>query len=766
MKKNLTGKKGKNLFIFPSLINIFFSKAGNIFLRHLFVLFWLLPPVKATAQSNLGKNYQISISKTNEKIIIDGQLTEEAWKVNEKASEFWEMILNDKDKAKKKTEFRVCYDAQFIYFAAIAQDSLPYESTTRKRDANLGENDGVGFVIDPLNQRTNGFFFWVSPQNVQAEDVVSANNLDDMSFTWDNKWYSATRQYTDHWTAEFAIPFTSLRYAAGKTQWGINFYRIDMKGGQYSAWTKIPININWNDFGYYGSLLWDMPPPSPGKNISLIPYVTGSGSQDNSNSTSYKTGFNSGFDAKVAVSTSLNLDLTVNPDFSQVDVDKQVTNLTRFNIFFPEKRTFFLENADLFSDVGYPLIKPFYSRTIGLDENGNIIPILGGARLSGNLNENIRIAAMNMQTRRKDSFPAQNYTAITLKRQVLSRSSVSGYFLNREAFMTPLEKQNQPTLQYGRNAGIEARYTSVTTKWKAFASYNLSIKPSIKDKNDFFNLGSEYSGKKIGIRVDYNQVGTNYYADMGFIGRIMNYDAHADSTFRLGFKQLFGQAEYRLLPKKGKVVNMLSGLETMTIWNPDGTLNDQLTRLRQTFFFNNRSELNIRLDRQTTTLLYHTRFTKNTPLNPGTYDYLQWNVEYKGDYRKRISTNFSVREGKFYNGHLLSLSTAFNFRFKSWGNANLYFEYNKLTFPDPFGSSELFLVSPRIEFYFTNNLIWTTFLQYNTQANNININSRVQFRYRPMSDIFLVYSDNYYSTPMLKNKNRAIVLKANYWLNL
>lgn len=719
-----------------------------------------------TQSDSAQQRYSLNLTHSAEKITLDGELSEPVWQTSQAATNFWEMIFRDQDKAHKQTEFRVAYNNQFLYFAATAYDSLPYEATTRKRDANLGENDGVGFIIDPLNQHSNGFFFWVSPGNVQIEDVVSANNSQNMTFSWDNKWFSATKQYADRWTAEIAIPFTSIRYAADRLVWGIGFYRIDMKGGQYSSWAKIPLNIEWNDLGYLGALRWNTPPPSPGKNISFIPYATGAISSNGETTKAVQGKFNAGLDAKVAVTTSLNLDLTLNPDFSQVDVDQQVTNLTRFDIFFPEKRTFFLENADLYTDIGYPLIQPFYSRTIGLDKAGNIIPILGGARLSGNINKNLRIAVMNMQTRRKEAFAAQNYTAISVKRQVLKRSTLGCYILNREGFMSEAEKQRSPLEQYGRNAGIEARYTSNTTKWKGFAGYNYSFKPQISKKNTFLSSGIEYSVKKVGVKLHFNNVGTNYYADMGFIGRINNYDAHLDTVYRMGFKQLFNQVEYRTIPKKKNIQNILWGLENQVTWNPDGTLNDQLNRLRSFVYFSNRSELQFRVDWQLTKLLYYTKFTDFEPLPPARYSYTQWNVDYVSDYRKKFSYKLSVRQGAFYNGNLLSLASAFNFRFGNWSNLNLYFEYNKLRFPSPYGATQLFLIGPRMEVYFSNNLFWTTFLQYNTQANNFNINSRVQWRYKPMSDVFLVFTDNYFSTPFLKNKNRAIVLKLNYWLNL
>ncbi len=320
--------------------------------------------------------------------------------------------------------------------------------------------------------------------------------------------------------------------------------------------------------------------------------------------------------------------------------------------------------------------------------------------------------------------------------------------------------------EYGRNAGIEARYISNTTKWKAHGGYHLSLKPALDNEKFFINLGAEYSTAKVKLLGYYNDVATNYYTDMGFVPLINNYDAKLDSVIRAGFKQLGETSEYRILPKQGNVNSHLLGFENLTTFNRNSTLNDQFNRLRYTVFFKARSELNIRVERQDTRLLYFTKFTKAEPLPPGKYVYHQWNVEYKSDVRKPLTYTFNYRQGGFYNGDLFSIVSSVNYRFHHWANVSMGFGYNKLNFPEPYGSRDLILINPRIEIYFTNNFYWTTFIQYNTQINNFNINSRLQWRYKPMSDFFLVYTDNYFSDPFLKNKNRAIVFKANYWLNL
>lgn len=715
---------------------------------------------------NNAQAYQLKISRCSDAIKVDGELSEASWQSADKATDFWEIIFSDKERARQKTEVKLAYDDHFLYVSVRAQDTTPYISNSLKRDVNGHLSDAIWMGLDPLNQKTNGYLFYLTAFNVQGDEAYSASGLENLSFTWDTKWFSAAKRYDNYWTAEMAVPFKSFRYSHEKTVWGINFYRVDAKNGQYSAWTKIPININWNDFGYYGALVWEDSPPAPGKNISFLPYITGSLSKDKEANTPVNGSFNTGFDAKVAVTPSLNLDLTVNPDFSQVEVDQQVTNLTRFNIFFPERRPFFLENADLYSDVGFTGIRPFYSRTIGLDPSGNPIPIIGGARLSGNVSKDWRVGVMNMQTGSRGDFAAQNYTAATVKRQVLKRSGIGAYFLNRQGFMTREQKALHPLEAYGRNAGVEARFTSNTTKWNAYGGYHISSKPGIDKKNHFINAGAKYSAAKVEAVVNYNEVGTNYYTDMGFVGLLYNYDAQLDSVIRLGFKQGLAQAQYRIVPKKGAVYTHLLGVENLTILNPDNTLNDQLNRIRYFINFKNRSELNLRLDRQDTRLLFYTRFTENHPLPPRKYVYNQWNIQYTSDVRKEVTYSLNYRQGGFYNGTLFSLVTSLNYRLQHWGNINMGVGYNKLRFPDPYGEAEFFLINPRIEIYFSNKIFWTTFLQYNTQINNFNINSRLQWRYKPMSDFFLVYTDNYFSDPFFKSKNRAVVFKANYWLNL
>ena len=405
------------------------------------------------------KQFQIHINKTNETIKLDGELEETPWIIAEKATNLSNWVPTDVGYPKRQTEFSLTYNAQYLYIGVLLYDTDYYVIKTLKRDAEVGKSDVFGIVLDPMNQHTNGYTFLVNAFNVQTEDVITGGGTNEVDLSWDNKWLSATARHKNYWSLEMAIPFKTLRYPADKTVWGFNIGRGDLKNNEYSIWAKLPVAKMFTDLGYTGSLIWDAPPPAVGANISFIPYGKSSLTRDKENDQPGKEKLNAGFDVKAAVLKSMSLDATINPDFSQVEVDQQVTNLTRFNIFFPEKRTFFLENADLFTNYGAPPIRPFYSRTIGLDHDGNPIPIIGGARLSGNVSEKLRIGLMNIQTQRKNDFSAQNYTAISFNETVLKRSVIKGYFLNRQGFLSDREKQEHPLNAFGRNAGMQFNYS-------------------------------------------------------------------------------------------------------------------------------------------------------------------------------------------------------------------------------------------------------------------------------------------------------------------
>ncbi len=717
--------------------------------------------------------YQITVYKSDLPLKIDGDLGEPVWSKATAVGDFWEKFPSDNTKALLNTTIQAAYDQKYIYFSITSFDSTDhYIAPSLKRDISLRMQDGVSIILDPVNKKSNGFGFSVTPYNVQTEYQFGANTGSmDLSFAWDNKWISAVKRMSDRYVIEIAIPFKTLRFDASNKIWGFNIIRSDQKNNKFYTWTNVPVQFPGFDLGYLGTMTFEDELPSVKGNASLIPYITTKLDHDPENKVSTKGKFNAGFDAKASLTPSLNLDLTVNPDFSQVDVDEQVTNLTRFNIFFPERRTFFLENDDIFSSFGAPPFRPFFSRAIGLDGEGQTIPILFGARISGNLNQKTRIGVMNIQTGRKGGSAPQNYSALSIHQRVFSRSTIKAYALNRQASLKSDEIKNNPLKEYGRNAGTEFQFTDKQGKWMGWGGYHLSQKPNVKDQTSFHQMGWGFNGRQFTTFTDYASFGKNYYADMGFINRLETFASKGDNynlgdtTIRNGYTQIFNQNEFFIYPNNKQVVRHNFGFENYGGWFPDGKLSDRFHRLRYFIFMRNTGMWAFRMDIQQDNLRYYFPIPSEKPLPPGMYHYTSGNIQYTSDTRKNFKFEAGVRLGQFYNGTINQFNAGLSVSQQPHWNITMRVEYNYLKFPSDYGNTRLWLISPKTEINFANNLFWTTFFQYNTQRNNFNINSRVQWRYKPMSDLFIVYTDNYFTDTFI-NRNRAIVLKLNYWLSI
>ncbi|MEL6672483.1 MAG: DUF5916 domain-containing protein [Bacteroidota bacterium] len=723
---------------------------------------------------NQGKNddYHLPIKQATEKIKLDGLLDEASWQKAAVAKDFWMSFPTDGEKVPQdiRSEARLTYDQQYIYVGITCYGDNKYIIQTLKRDTDFWDGDAFALVLDPVNKRANGFIFGVNPAGVQFESLVTGQTGGrgtgpprGFNSAWDNKWFSQVKTYPNRWVIEMAIPYKTLRFEAGNDTWGINFIRGDAKNNSFHVWAPVPVQFYGPDLGYLGLLKWDQAPAKVKRNFSIIPYVLGSYDQDLEAKGPQNYGGRIGLDAKVAVSSSLNLDLTINPDFSQVDVDEQVTNLTRFNVRFPERRLFFLENSDLFSDFGIPPMRPFFSRRVGLDEEGNTIPILYGARLSGNLNDKTRIALMNLQTRPTEDFHGQNYTSAAAQYRIFSRSMIKGYIHNRQAMEAGETLRND----FNRTAGMETRLISKDGSKQAFGGLGISLNPEDNNKNYFYQIGTSYTGKRINFYTNMVGVGDNYIADLGFIPLMSHYDAIADTTYRLGFHHGFARLSYTHFAKSSSPVisHRWSIRDVFDFTTSTNVMFNNEWEAAYDLTMRNTSRFNLSLQNSMVRLFYPFGFTDADPLPADKYRFNALSLQYNSDQRKLFGFRAGFQYGGFYNGERIQYTAGVFFRAQPWGNFSLNFVRNDLTFPEPYGSETLLLISPRIEINFSRNIFWTTFLQYNTQADNFNINSRLQWRFQPMSDLFIVYSDNY-AVEFWGPKNRALVIKLNYWLNL
>ena len=740
---------------------------GFNFLRFfLLFYFWVLSYV-LFAQNN-GEVYQLNIQRMDEKIHLDGVLDESFWEDVEIATNFWLNFpvggtpVDDE----VQTTVKITYDDDFIYLGVECYGKGPFLVQSLKRDNDSFWNgDAFAVVFDPVNERTNGVIFGVNPAGVQTEALITGEparrggQLSGYNKAWDNKWYTQASVTENGWTAEMMIPFKSLRFGR-KGHWGINFIRVDAQNNANHSWAPVPIQFYGTDLGYLGQLIWDKPPRNEKGNISLVPYLLGNVYKDYKSKSDLSQSFALGMDAKIAINSNLNLDLTVNPDFSQVDVDEQQTNLTTVNLRFPERRLFFLENSDIFSNFGTNA-KPFFSRKIGLDDDGNTIPIIYGARLSGNLNKNLRIGLMNTQTQEQE-LPGNNYSSFALHQRILKRAVLRGYFHNRVGYTDGSVQEDN----FNRIGGLEFNYSSEDSKWRAVTGYGLAFSNENQNENHLFNLFGGYGGRAFNVMVNISGLGDNYINDFSLIPRQKHYDALEDTTYILGFNHWWATMGYKFYPEN-TFINQ-HGFSLTTNGDRTATSNELIQdkhQLSYKFLMKNTSTLDLTYAHEGVNLLYPFGFTDNEPLPAQLYRFDYGQIKYVTDRRREIKLTSGFRYGSFYNGTRTEFSLAVDYRVQPWGNFSLNFVQNDLEFSGNYGAEQLLLFGPKAEINFSKNFFWTTFMQYNTQSDNFNINSRLQWRYMPMSDLFIVYSDNY-MVEYFGPRNRGLVLKLNYWFNL
>ncbi len=714
-------------------------------------LFALLCSFSGNAQKK-NESYQIHLARAKGTLTMDGVLNEPDWQAAEVASDFFMVLPMDTSSARVRTEVRMTYDNTNLFLSAVCYHFLPgpYMVESLRRDFTFGKNDNFLLFMDTFDDQTNGFSFGANAAGAQWDGIMYEGGKVDLS--WDNKWISAVKNYDDKYIIEMAIPFKSIRYKKGITRWGINFSRLDLKTTEKSSWAPVPRQFPTASLAYTGILVWDQPPPVNHSNVSLIPYTLGGASKDHLKSTPADFRGDVGLDAKVAVTSSLNLDLTVNPDFSQVDVDRQVTNLDRFELFFPERRQFFLENGDLFANFGYTNIRPFFSRRIGLG-----VPIQYGARFSGKINKNWRVGAMNMQTERvrKDSLPSQNFSVVALQRRVFARSNIGALFINKESLSYDPEEHFRHN-KYNRNIGLEYNLASSNNLWTGKALFLKSFSPDRHTRDYTHAANLQYSSKRWLVGWQHEYVGKNFNAEVGYVPR-KGYLKASPFVSRLFF------------PQGTKVLSHGPRLTSTSFWKESLDATDNENILLYLITFRSYSSFDAWVGNSYVKLLqpFDPTNAGGDTLRRGTkHRWKAWGVEYYSKPQQLFTYYITMRQGGYYaDGTRLNFTGEAGYRIQPYASLVVSGTYNDIRLPEPWGRTTFWLIGPRLDITFTNKIFLTGFAQYNEQANNVNLNARFQWRYRPASDLFIVYTDNY--LPQNFNvKSRAIVLKFTYWWNI
>ncbi|WP_349352883.1 MULTISPECIES: DUF5916 domain-containing protein [unclassified Flagellimonas] len=698
-------------------------------------------------------------------IKVDGIMDESVWEIAESASDFHQYFPSDTTLAFQQTDIKMLYNNTTLYVGIkLNTEGDNYVIPSLQRDYRAGGNDNISLMFDTFNDGTNAFLFGMNPYGVRREALISNGGSGPSGFTtsWDVKWKGETKIYEGYYICELAIPLTSFKFRQGETKWRFNSYRFDMQSNETSSWMKIPQNQLVYSLAFMGDMIFEKPLGKSRTPMALIPYINGILAKDYENNEEFNN-FNVGGDAKISIGNGMNLDVTLNPDFSNVQVDNVIVNLSRFQVALPERRQFFIDNNDLFGSFGNERdANPFFSRRIGIAKNKDDETIengiVGGVRLSGKLNENWRLGLLNIQTEEdeENEIASNNNTVLALQKKMFSRSNLSFIFVNRQSFgeYDFLEE----TDRYNRVVGLDYNLASADNTWTGKFFYHKSFARDIGNRDASGGMDLRYNSRFFNFGLRGNFVGNDFRSDLGFVRR---QDIVAARPF----------VEFNFWPQKGKLNSHGFRISPNAIWRPtlDYKNTDYNIFLSWQARFKSQEEFSVRMFNRYTFLTeeFDPTGTDGAVGLPGDigYYYTSYEMQFQSDRRRVFSYSVQPGYGDFYNGNRFVMEGDLSLRLQPKMLLSLGVNYNSIMLPEPYASRDIWLVSPRIELTFNKSVFWSTLIQYSNQADNLGINSRLQWRFAPLSDLFLVYNDNYFVNTFMP-RTRSINLKLTYWLNI
>ena len=669
---------------------------------------------------------------------IDGVVDDAAWEQAEPITDFIQTDPIQGSPASEETVVRILYDNRAVYIGVILYDSEPDEIlvTDSRRDASLGNTDSFQIIFDTYHDRQNGFVFGTNPAGIEYDGQVSnegrggggggrgttqVGSGSGFNKNWDASWTVRTSINELGWMAEFEIPLRSLRYGDKPQTWGINFQRNIRRKREQVFWAPIERIYNLYRLSSAGELQGlELETP---RNFKLTPYVVASAVRNFANVEETEADFDAdgGFDLKFGVTPSLNLDVTYNTDFAQVEVDEQVINLTRFNVRFPEKRPFFLENAGLFA-AGKSGVDLFFSRSIGIDRSSRSeVPIIGGARLSGKVGA-FNLGLLSMQTDDVPGITAKNnYTVGRLSRELPNRSSLGGIVASREATgKLALSDDWNRTWGFDGRLGI-AQYTD----FRGFVARTET--PGVTAGESAYNIRGEY--KRVGgdFHVEYTEVDDDFNPEIGFLTRP---DGYRNTDIGFFIRKRMPQPWLRELRPHASV---------RTFWDLDGFKETETIHIDSHIDFESGWYISPAFDIEYEGLKEPFEIADGVVIPAGTYRNLEAEWRFNTDQSRALSLASGMTVGGFYTGNQRSFNHTVAVRRGANLNASLSWRRNDINLPE--GEFVSNLVQARFNYSFTPLINFQSLVQYNTSARNWSGNFRLGWQNTAGTGLFVVYNE-------------------------
>src|SRR5262245_53384707 len=591
-------------------------------------------------------------------IVVDGALDEDAWRAAEPADGFIQAEPHEGQAASEPTEVRVVFDSDAIYIGVVCHDADPSGVIVNdiRKDFAAGEQDSFEVILDTFADRRNGFVFVVNALGAKS-DAQIANEGRDVNTSWDAVWTVATARTGSGWSAEIRIPFKTLRFERGADRvWGVNFSRRIRRKNEIDYWSPVPRVYNLYRAGL-GGTLWGLPDASQGRNLRLKPWIAATSTRATGGS-AFDNGQHVGLDAKYGVTPGLTLDVTVKPDFAQAEADEQQVNLTQFSLYYPEKREFFLENSGMFyfgdipreSRVGNLRFSPpeeevllFFSRRIGLTDNGGEIPIGAGARLTGREGRT-GLGLMTVQTERQGERAGDNYTVLRARRDILRNSDVGAIFLSRQSADASSDR-NQV-------AGVDANFRFVRAlSINGFLARSMT--PGVSGGENAGKGSITWNDNFLHTQYSLLSVGDNFRDDLGFIKRHEGFRKHfidfgvrfrPEWWRRFGVRELHPHTRYNIYTDQSNAkVSHTNHVAMAWFLERGGYLELQW---------------NPRFERIATPF----RIRPDQSFAVGSYSWNEYAIELETDHSRRVSGSALITTGGFWNGTQQSIKVGVLFR--------------------------------------------------------------------------------------------------------
>ncbi len=714
----------------------------------------VVPALAETPQAEKSTESRLTMiaTRTETEVKLDGILDDEVWKIAPSVSGFIQTEPRESEAASEDTEVRIAFDGDSLYIAAYCHDREPDKVIVAalRKDFKEDEQDSFGVALDTFKDRRNGYIFYTNPEGAKA-DQQFANEGREVNASWDAVWWVATRRVADGWIAEIRIPFKALRFEPSeRATWGINFSRRIRRKNELTYWSLIPRAYTFARMSLGGDLI-GLDAGTPGRDLRLKPYVAGSTVRPTGGT--FDQSGDIGVDFKGALTSSLTLDATVNPDFAQAEADEQQVNLTQFSQFFPEKRDFFLENSGVFyvGDAGRnnrvnptPTpdedLLPFFSRSIGLAPDGTPIPITAGARLTGRLG-GFTVGGLFAHTKAASKQPANLWGVLRLRRNILKNSDVGAIFMTRDA----TSRDNDYNRVYGLDATI--RFPG-NIDW---STYGLS------------SQSPRRQGGQSAFRTSLNREGNFLHAKGGIMHIDPQFNDELGYLKRVGIRKTFTDIGVRPRPPSLKKLGVRE-LHPHIVWNYFNDLDGKFLAKRMhsglSVFLNNGGFFEYSANPQADTLARPFKIHRNFAAIPaGFYDWHVHQFKLNSDPSRKVSLNLDVGKGGLWNGRQFSVSPQLRFRpsYRFFVSAGL--SRTKVDL-DPLNAHFVqSLLTVRTNYSFSRNMFLDALIQYDYDQKLRSTNIRFNFIHRPLSDLYVVYNEQSFDTPEAPASGRSLVVK-------